>query len=283
MKRPFLLKLHYLLSVPVSILFILSSKRIHPGYQMSLWRRFSLGWRMFRNSLRVPTATSYKAHLVMALKLLELAPDVPGCVVECGAWKGGSTVNLSLACQIVGRRLYVFDSFEGLPPTDPNDREAVGYQAGDYAGSLDKVKANVRRYGSLAICEFVKGWYKNTLPKFDQSIALIFLDVDLEASLHICVKELWPRLIDGGYLFTDECTGTDYVALFYSEKWWDRYFNTTPPGLIGAGTGLPLGEYYIGPLQESTDHPLWHASTGGYTKKGMSGVWAYYPSNDMGR
>jgi len=268
------------LSVPVSIFFILSSKRIHPAYQMNWRRRFDLGLKMFRNSLKIPTATSYKSHLVMALKLLELAPDVPGCVVECGAWKGGSTANLSLICQIVGRKLYVFDSFEGLPPADRGDREAVGYRAGDYTGSLDEVRKNVRRYGNLAICEFIEGWFKDTLPKFNQPVALAFLDVDLEASLHTCVRYLWPRLIDGGYLFTDECTGTDYVALFYSEKWWSRYFNTTPPGLIGAGTGLPLGEYYIGPLGESVTHPLWHASTGGYTQKGMSGVWAYYPNND---
>ncbi|MFA5270097.1 MAG: TylF/MycF/NovP-related O-methyltransferase [Patescibacteria group bacterium] len=280
MKRPFLLKLYYVLSVPVSIFFILSSKRIHPAYRMNWWRCFDLGFKMFRNSLKIPTATSYKAHLAMALKLLELSPDAPGCVVECGAWKGGSTANLSLACQIVGRQLYVFDSFEGLPPADSGDREAVGYRAGDYDGSLTEVRENVGRYGALLTCEFVKGWFKDTLPKFSQPIALAFLDVDLEASLHTCVKELWPRLIDGGYLFTDECTGTDYTALFYSEKWWAKYFNATPPGLIGAGTGLPLGEYYVGPLAESADHPLWHASTGGYTRKGMSGVWAYYPSEN---
>lgn len=236
---------------------------------------------MFINTRRIPTATTYKAHLVMALKLLELAPDVPGCVVECGAWKGGSTANLSLICRIVGRKLYVFDSFEGLPPGEWGDREAAGYQAGDYAGSLAEVQQNISRYGAVEVCQFVPGWFKDTLPKFDQPIALAFLDVDLEASLHTCVKELWPQLIDGGYIFTDECTGTDYVALFYSEKWWDRYFNTTPPGLIGAGTGLPLGGYYIGPLQESADHPLCHASTGGYTWKGMSGVWAYYPNGDV--
>ena len=84
-------------------------------------------------------------------------------------------------------------------------------------------------------------------------------------------------LVDGGYVFTDECVGTDYVALFFSETWWRVRFGMTPPGLIGAGTGLPLGEYYIGPYSEKSQHPLQHASTGGYTRKGMSGYWSYYP------
>lgn len=279
MKHSFLLKLYYALSVPVSIFFILSSRNIHPSYRMNWPRRFSLGWRMFVNNRRIPTATSYKPHLVMALKLLEMTPDMSGCVVECGAWKGGSTANLSLICKIVGRKLYVFDSFAGLPPADPMDREAKFYRAGEYSGSLEEVKDNVGRYGSISACEFVSGWFKDTLPQFRQPVVLAFLDVDLEASLHTCVLNLWPLLVPGGYIFTDECVGTDYVSLFYSETWWNKYLNTTPPGLIGAGTGLPLGGYYIGPQQELTDHPLQNASTGGYTKKGMSGVWTYYPNN----
>ena len=38
-----------------------------------------------------------------------------GVVVECGCFLGGSTANLSLVCEVVGRELIVYDSFEGLP------------------------------------------------------------------------------------------------------------------------------------------------------------------------
>ncbi len=50
----------------------------------------------------------------MALKLLETPPEVGGIVIECGTWKGASTSNLSLVCKIVGRRLKIYDSFQGL-------------------------------------------------------------------------------------------------------------------------------------------------------------------------
>ena len=271
------MKLYALAIVPFSILFILHSKKIHPAYRMTILRKLKLGFKMLHNKLRIATATSFKAHLAMALKVLETPPEEEGCVVECGTWKGGSAANLSLVCEIVGRRLLIFDSFEGLPEGDPRDNEAKCYQKGDYAGSLDEVRANISRYGAIECCEFIKGWFEDTLPQLDQSVLLAFLDVDLEASLQTCVHHIWNRLGSTGYLFIDECAGLNYCALFFSETWWQRYFNRKPPGLIGAGTGLPLGEYYIGPYSESSDHPLQHASTGAYTRPGFSGYWSYYP------
>jgi O-methyltransferase len=272
----FLLKLYYLLSVPISIWFIFDSRRIQPAYHMGRFRRLRLGFRMFMTTLRVPTATSYKAHMAMALKLLEMSPDVIGDVVECGTWKGGSAVNLSLICKIVGRKLTIYDSFEGLPAGESEDREAVHYRQGDYKGTLEEVQRNISRFGSPECCEYVRGYFADTLPKTTTPIVLAFLDVDLEASLATCVRHVWRNLVLGGFIFTDECVGTDYVALFYSERWWTENFATTPPGLIGAGTGLPLGEYYIGPYSDRASHPVQHASTGGYTFKGMSGHWTYY-------
>jgi hypothetical protein len=269
-----------ILSLPISIFFILNSRKIHKSYKMSLFRKYKLGFQMLLNNRRIPSGTTYLATLAMALKILETPPGVPGDIVECGTFKGGSAVNLSLVCGIVGRKLKIYDSFEGLPEGEPGDREAEHYQKGDYLGTLDEVKSNISRYGTIEWCEFIKGWFKDTLPKLDSPILLAYLDVDLKASLHACVKYIWPNLVDQGYIFTDEYVGTHYIALFYSEKWWQKYFNTTPPGLIGAGTGLPLGQYYIGPWFERDNNPLQCACTTAYTRKNMSGYWSYYPEDE---
>jgi O-methyltransferase len=268
---------------PVSIIAILTSAQIHLAYKISVFDKLLLGYRMFFNWLRVPTGTNPKVHLAMALKLLELPPNLNGDVLECGTWKGGTAANLSLICRHVGRRLLVYDSFEGLPRATAGDREAKHYSKGDYCGTLDEVKRNIERYGAIEVCEFVKGWFEDTLPTLAVNVALAYLDVDLEASLHTCVKYIWPRLIDEGYIFIDECANPDYCALFYSERWWNEHFNRTPPGLVGAGTGLPLGDFYIGPISELTNHPLQHPSTGAYTSKRMSGYWSYYPPEVGGR
>ena len=236
-----------------------------------------LGWRMFFNTIRIRTEIPYKTHLAMALKVLETSPEISGDVIECGTWKGGSAANLSLICRITGRRLRVFDSFEGLPVGETGDREAAYYHRGDYCGTLDEVKENIRRYGAIEVCEFVQGWFKDTLPKLRTPVLLAFLEVDLEASLHTCMRHFWPNLCEQGYIFIDECVGVGYCALFFSERYWKTYFERDPPGMIGAGSGLPLGEYYIGPWSEKKSHPLQHPNAGAYTRKDMSGFWAYYP------
>ena len=276
-QRHLLVSILYLISMPFSIVSILNSRRIHPGYGMTTWRKLRLGVQFFLNGLRISTGTTYKTHLAMALKLFETPPDVAGDVIECGTFKGGSAANLSLVCRIVGRKLRIFDSFEGLPEGDPLDREAKFYKRGDWAGTLDEVRSNISKYGAPECCEYVRGWFKDTLPHLDRPVILAFVDVDLEESLDTCVRYIYPNLTAQGYIFIDEVTGTDYCALFYSERWWQENFQRTPPGLIGAGVGLALGEFYIGPGTEIEDHPMQHSNAGAYMHKGMSGYWSYYP------
>ena len=122
---------------------------------MTALRKLALGVRMFLNTVRIRNGTSYKTHLAMALKILETPPEVVGDVIECGTWKGGSAANLSLVCRIVGRRLKIFDSFEGLPAGESGDREAHHYRSGDYCGTLEEVRRNIRRYGAIESCEFL--------------------------------------------------------------------------------------------------------------------------------
>jgi hypothetical protein len=276
--------LHYAyhaLSTPISTACLLSSRRIHPAYRMSFARKQALGTRMMLNNIRIASGTIYKLHLAMALKILETSPEVRGDIVECGSWKGGSAANLSLVCKITGRKLLIFDSFRGLPRAKAGDREAHLYRKGDYAGSLDEVKHNIQRHGAIECCEFFPGWFDETLPTLRRPILLAFLDVDLEDSLATCVKYLWPNLIDGGYLFTDECLNPAYVSLFFSETWWARTLATTPPGLIGGGTGLGLGTFYVGPHSDRQTHPLQYPGTGAYTQKNaMTGLWTYYAENE---
>lgn len=211
----------------------------------------------------------------MALKILETPPDVEGVVIECGSWHGGSSANLSLICKLTNRKLLIYDSFQGLPETQPEDRQP--YESGDFAASLETVKQNIEKYGAIECCEFVEGWFNDTLPHLKRPVLLAFIDVDLESSLETCVRYIWPNLVEKGYIFIDEYVELDYCSIFWSERYWQKYFDRTPPGLIGSGVGLPLGEYYIGPWKENGDHPLHHPNAGAYTRKDFSGHWVNFP------
>jgi O-methyltransferase len=275
----FLRRAYISLSLPVVVVMLFYNHHFDPAYEMTWAKRFKLAYKMRRTTRRVVTGTSYKAHLAMAVKLLEIPPDVDGVVVECGCFLGGSTANLSLVCEVIGRDLIVYDSFEGLPPPSANDKYAKPQYTGRFKGSLDVVEANVRKYGAIDRCTFVKGWFKDTLPRHDQPVVLCFLDVDYQASLHDCVLNLWPRLTERGYLFVDEYVLTDYCALFYSERYWRTYFDTKPPGLVGAGTGVGIGQYYLGPYPEFSmgKTPIQQPDTAAYTRKDFTGVWEYFP------
>jgi len=252
------------------VLFVLDSRAIHPSYRMSWAKKTKLAARMYRNTRRIETGTSYKAHLAMAAKLLEIPPDTKGAVVECGCWLGGSTPTLSLICDLVGRDLIVYDSFEGLPRGEPNDKYAPAPAEGLYRGDLDVVRSNVERWGVIGRCQFRKGWFQDTLPHHTEPVVLCFLDVDYQASLHDCVINLWPHLTEQGYVFIDEYVLVDYCALFFSERFWKQYFDAPPPGLMGTGTGVGVGQYYLGPFDWLID-----PTSVAYTRKDSYGLWDY--------
>lgn len=270
------------LSIPLSILFLTYSYKVNSAYGMTWGKRIGLGFRFWRNHKKVKSGTSWRAHLVMAMRLLEIPRSVKGSVVECGSWKGGATVNLSLICEITGRDLIVYDSFEGMPAPSAGDRVAEktfenGFIPGILAGSLDEVTEAVSRYGSIDVCTFHPGWFEATLPHHQGDIVLAFWDVDFFSSLHDCLINLWPHIIDGGFVFMDEYLNIDYCAVFYSEKFWDKYFSCVPPGLIGIGTGIQVGMFYTDPTIRMDPRMLLSADSIAYCIKGSRAVWDYYP------
>lgn len=265
---------HPAITLPGTAFHLYASTDFHPGYGMTWGRWLRLCIRMYRNTRQVFAGLSYKAHLAMTAKLLEIPPSVEGDVVECGCFVGGSTVNLSLACGIAGRRLIVYDSFEGMPPPSTGDRHALPDAEGKFRAELEDVKENVRRHGEIDRCTFVKGWFRDTLPAHDSPIVLCLLDVDHQASLRDCVLNLWPHLTQTGYVFVDEYVYVDYCALFFSERFWREHFDTVPPGLVGAGSGISLGGHFVGPDEEAETNP---PASIAYTRKDFRGDWGYFP------
>ena len=218
------------------------------SYGMTLTTKIRLLVMMVRNNARVPSASNFISHLLMAAEILNVPPDMSGVLVECGCYKGGSTVNLSLVAAACGRELHVFDSFEGLPEPDSIDAGHVvvaeqsvsTYERGAYAGTLNEVTRNVQRFGAPDACRFHRGYFSDTLPGFDEPVAFAYLDVDLASSEKECLHRLWPLLVPGGFVFTDEAHHLEIAQLFFDRHWWTSELHTAAPGLVGAGNGLGL-------------------------------------------
>jgi hypothetical protein len=92
-------------------------------YGVGLFTKLRFLAATIRNNVRVESASNFLYHLIMAGKILRIPKDLPGDLVECGSFKGGSAVNLSRLAALTGRHLHLFDSFEGLPAPQAGDKE----------------------------------------------------------------------------------------------------------------------------------------------------------------
>jgi len=149
-----------------------------------------------------PMATSPEEmlHLANHLYLLD-SGGVAGAVLECGCFKGFSTCCLSHACDALGRRLHVADSFAGLPAPGP---EEGAYAPGDFRGTRAEVEANVRALGRPGRVDYHAGWFAESLPGWREPLALLWIDVDLYRSAKDALDAVLPALDPRGAIFTHE-------------------------------------------------------------------------------
>jgi O-methyltransferase len=148
---------------------------------------------------------------------------VPGDLVECGVWRGGSSMLAALTLLESGapRPLWLYDTYEGMPQPSARDRQWDGQSAterlalherrpgaaNDWAfATLEDVIAQMASIGYPSeLLSFVKGPVEETIPaRSPERIALLRLDTDwYESTLHE-LRHLWPRLSAGGVLIIDD-------------------------------------------------------------------------------
>ena len=143
--------------------------------------------------------------------------DIPGDIVECGVWKGGSMMAVALTLQALGaqRHLHLFDTFEGMTAPTAVDRDIKGELAattmvarqGVWSRSpIDEVRDAMRSTGyDERLISYIKGPVEDTLPgQAPPSIALLRLDTDWYESTKHELRHLFPRLNVGGVLIIDD-------------------------------------------------------------------------------
>jgi O-methyltransferase len=174
-----------------------------------------------------------------------LAENVPGDLVECGVWRGGSCILMRAVLAVYGdekRRVWVVDSFEGVPPPDKENYVAdenlrLDLSADVLAVSEDTVKSNFKRYGLLDDrVRFLPGWFKNTLPDAPiERIGLLRLDGDLYESTIQALDALYPRLSVGGFCIIDDYHAIDACRQATTEYREKHHITDTITEIDGTG------------------------------------------------
>jgi hypothetical protein len=164
--------------------------------------------------------------------------EIPGDVVECGVWKGGSMMAVARTLKELRsteRNLHLFDTFDGMPTPGEEDVSLDDESAAELMSKSDKESGVVWAYGAVGEVQrnllstgypaerisFIKGKVEETIPlSAPAQIALLRLDTDWYESTYHELVHLFPRLSSGGILIID-----DYGHWKGARKAVDRYFS----------------------------------------------------------
>ncbi len=146
-----------------------------------------------------------------------LIEGIPGDFVECGVWRGGASFLMAELLRqrgVADKKVWMFDSFEGLPPPRPIDGAAALAYARDTdsrvyldncRAGLEEVATSARLLGIEGYCRLVPGWFEETLPKADLAeISILRIDCDWYASVKCCLQNLYEQVTDGGFVIFDD-------------------------------------------------------------------------------
>lgn len=164
-------------------------------------------------------------------ELARASAGVPGDIAECGSFKGASAYFIAEATAATGKRLHLFDSWEGL--SDPADADGTNWKAGDLDSSeaecleaLAPFADRVTTYG---------GWIPERFHEVESlRFSLLHIDVDLYEPHRDALEFFWPRLSQGGVVIFD-----DYGSSFCPGAWRavDEFFAPRGLRVIASPTG----------------------------------------------
>lgn len=164
--------------------------------------------------------------------------NIDGDFVECGVWKGGNIILFKLIAdqQQLNKKIYAFDTFEGMPEPGGMDFDLKNidakktfnkYKDKDIKwcySTLDEVKSNIKSFDKnyIDFYSFIKGKVEETLndeKNLPNKISLLRLDTDFFESTKKELEILFPKLVSGGVLIID-----DYGHWKGAKRAVDEYF-----------------------------------------------------------
>ena len=170
---------------------------------------------------------------------------IAGAFVECGVWRGGSSLAAALMFAELGdatREFYLFDTFEGMSaPTEFDRRARDAAPAASLlatsdrdekiwcVSSLEEVRANLAGAGCpMGRTRLVEGRVEDTIPgAAPAEIAILRLDTDWYESTRHELEHLYPRLAVGGVLLI-----ADYGAWEGARRAVDEFIDATGAALL---------------------------------------------------
>jgi O-methyltransferase len=170
----------------------------------------------FQRALSVITGRTllHHAKCYMLYSIVRHLSAVPGDAAECGAYRGGSSYLIATILSDK-KRLYMFDTFTGIPAGDPrkDNRYINGGEFSDT--SLEEV---MRFMAPFANIEIRKGLVPDTFAGLDgNGFSFVHIDLDIYRPIMDALEFFYPRMSKAGVVLLDdygsqECQGA-YLAV----------------------------------------------------------------------
>jgi len=169
------------------------------------------------------TSTDRMFSLYKAVEYI-IKNGIEGDFVECGVWKGGSSMLIAktlLKFGVSNRHIWMYDTYEGMSEPTDKDKDPAGTSAEEllkksskqdaasiwcYSG-IDEVKGHLQSTGyPIELIHFVKGKVEDSIPVVmpENPIALLRLDTDWYESTKHEMDHLYPHLVQKGILIIDD-------------------------------------------------------------------------------
>lgn len=145
-----------------------------------------------------------RKHYVLGLDIRNR--NVNGDFVECGVYNGGSAATIALALRNTGRKIWLYDSFEGMPTPGALDGMEAMTAIGACVGSEEMVWKNLRIAG-LNSNEVIlrKGLFEETFQQpLPEKIAFLHIDADWYVNVLYCLDTLYDLVSEGGIILLDD-------------------------------------------------------------------------------
>lgn len=159
--------------------------------------------------------------------------DWPGVYVECGVAAGAQII--AMAAGAPNKKIYAFDSFEGIPLASNKDNQAPGlhyFTKAEQMALPNPGKQALVSSGATVVSlnDFIThldaalsfrddvnfrkniipimGWFEETVKEFSTyrniDISILRLDGDLYNSTYVCLKYMYPKVMKGGIIIVDD-------------------------------------------------------------------------------
>jgi len=140
-----------------------------------------------------------RKRLFMLYQLVRQTASLEGSLAECGVFRGGSAL-LFGKLKPTAKKLYLFDTFGGMPATDA--KKDV-HRLGDFSDTSLKHVQNILQ--GCSNVEFRQGFFPETAVGLEaERFSMAHCDMDIHSSVLEFCRFFYPRLVPGGVLIFDD-------------------------------------------------------------------------------